>query len=215
MLRTKSCAYTFACRSKARRKFSGNALCVEKGRVLQHGTLLFATNMGNLAGALKNRSIKYSDKAVKSNISRVTNISSHLKEPLSCEDFIGYLGDFIGRDIPRYDYSQADLEAIEALARDKYSQDAWNFAASPKYSFGNSAKLPCGLVELSFDVVSGVITRLSVTGDFFFTRPIEEFCERMLGCEHLKEKVAGRILSCSPGDYFGPVSASELTDLFF
>ena len=35
------------------RKFSGNAICVEKGRVLQHGTLLFATNMNNLAGALK------------------------------------------------------------------------------------------------------------------------------------------------------------------
>ena len=197
------------------RKFSGNAICVEKGRVLQHGTLLFATNMNNLAGALKNRSIKYSDKAVKSNVSRVTNISSHLPKPLSCEEFISYLGDFIGRDIPRYEYSQADLAAIEALARDKYSQDSWNFAASPRYSFNNSAKLPCGLVELSFDVEDGRIRRLSITGDFFFTRPIEEFCARMLGCEHLKEKIAGRICEIGPGDYFGNVSCQELAGMFF
>ena len=197
------------------RKFSGNALCVAKDRVLQHGTLLFATNMNKLAGALKNRSIKYSDKAVKSNISRVTNISSHLRQATSCEDFIAYLGDYIGKDLTRYDYSEADLKAIEALARDKYSQDSWNFAASPRYRFNNSAKLPCGLVEVSFDVADGRIGSLHINGDFFFTRPIEEFCSRMTGCEHTKEKVAGAIAKLSPGDYFGPVRVEELADLFF
>ena len=197
------------------RKFSGNALCVEKDRVLQHGTLLFSASMGSLAGALKNRPEKYSDKAVKSNVSRVTNISSHLKEPMDCLAFMEYLGEAIGRDTPRYTYTEADLAAIETLTREKYATDGWNFASSPRYSFSNCAKLGCGLVEVSFDVAQGVITRLNIGGDFFFIRPIEEFCEKMVGCEHLKEKIAGRISTIGPGDYFGRVSVEELTGLFF
>ena len=197
------------------RKFSGNALCVERGRVLQHGTLLFSASMSSLAGALRNRPEKYSDKAVKSNVSRVTNISSHLKEPMDCLQFMDYLGGFIGRDTPRYTYTEADLAAIETLTRGKYATDGWNFAASPRYTFSNSAKLSCGLVELSFDVAQGVITRLNICGDFFFIRPIEEFCEKMTGCEHIKEKIAGRISAIGPGDYFGRVSPEELTGLFF
>lgn len=197
------------------RKFSGNALCIEHGRVLQHGTLLFSASMNSLAGALRNRAVKYSDKAVKSNISRVTNISSHLKTPMDCLQFMEYLGGFIGRDTPRYSYTDADLAAIGKLAAEKYSTDVWNFSASPRYTFSNCAKLSCGLVEISFDVSKGIITRLAVSGDFFFIRPIEEFCEKMTGCEHLREKIAGRISAIGPGDYFGKVSCEELTSMFF
>ena len=197
------------------RKFSGCAICVEHDRVLMHGTLLFNASMPALAGALRNRRLKYSDKAVKSNISRVTNISSHLPEPMTVEQFTGFLADHIGRDYPQYSYTAADLAAIENLAAEKYSTDAWNFAASPKYSFSNSAKLPCGVVEITFDVAGGAISRLNITGDFFFTRPIEEFCEMMAGCPHSKEKIAGRISEIGPGDYFGIVSCEQLSDMFF
>ena len=197
------------------RKFSGNAICVERSRVLMHGTLLFSSSMGNLSAALKNRSVKYSDKAVKSNVSRVTNISEHLKTPMTVEQFIDYLAAFIGRKEPRHEYSASDLEAIETLAREKYSTDAWNFAASPKYTFSNTAKLACGVVEITFDVAGGAIDRLAIGGDFFFTRPIEEFCRKMTGCPHTKEKIAGRICEIGPGDYFGNVSCEELTDMFF
>ena len=40
-------------------------------------------------------------------------------------------------------------------------------------------------------------------------------CEKMTGCEHIKEKIAGRISAIGPGDYFGRVSPEELTGLFF
>ena len=180
-----------------------------------HGTLLFSSSMGNLSAALRNRSVKYSDKAVKSNVSRVTNICDHLKEPMTTEKFIDHLASFIGREEPRSDYSKEDLEAIETLARQKYATDAWNFAASPKYTFSNTAKLSCGVVEITFDVSGGAIERLAIGGDFFFTRPIEEFCRKMTGCPHTKEQIAGRIKEIAPGDYFAGVSCEELTDMFF
>ena len=197
------------------RKFSGNAICVDRDRVLMHGTLLFSASMPDLARALKNRSVKYSDKAVKSNVSRVTNISSHLQQPMDCQAFMDFMAGFIAKDHPQFNYSKDDLAAIERLYLEKYSTDGWNFAASPKYTFSSSAKLPCGVVEITFDVASGTISRLAITGDFFFTKPIEEFCEKMAGCPHDKEKIAGRISEIGPGDYFGSVSCEELARMFF
>ena len=62
------------------RKFSGNAVCINNNRILQHGTLLFNASMGNLVAALKSRPEKFIGKAVQSNRSRVTNISEHLPD---------------------------------------------------------------------------------------------------------------------------------------
>ena len=69
------------------KKFSGNAQCKHKSRVMHHGTLLFSSNMNDLSGALKPKDIKFSDKSVKSVASRVTNISEHLENKLSVLEF--------------------------------------------------------------------------------------------------------------------------------
>lgn len=57
------------------------------GKVLYIGTLLFSANIKDLSAALKPKSLKFEDKAVKSVEKRVTNISEHLKKPLSKIDF--------------------------------------------------------------------------------------------------------------------------------
>lgn len=49
------------------RKFSGNAVCVHGGRVLQHGTLLFSASVADLSGALNTRPEKFIGKSVQSN----------------------------------------------------------------------------------------------------------------------------------------------------
>ena len=197
------------------RKFSGNALCVDRNRVLQHGTLLFNSSMAKLGAALKNRSIKYSDKAVKSNVSRVTNISEHLEEPLTAEEFMKYLGDFVAAGCQPYEYTSQDLAAIEKLRDEKYSQQSWNFGSSPKYTFSNAAKLSCGVVEISFSVEKGIISQLHISGDYFFIRPTEEFCSLLAGCPHTKTAIAERISKIALGDYFGQASPEELAALFF
>ena len=83
------------------RKFSGNAVCVHGGRVLQHGTLLFSASVADLSGALNTRPEKFIGKSVQSNRSRVTNISEHLParhRSMSVEEFIG--------NSPRYGLNQ-------------------------------------------------------------------------------------------------------------
>ena len=119
------------------RKFSGNAQTIEKDRVLHHGTLLFSAEMADLSGVLKVNQAKYADKAVKSVRKRVTNISSHLKEPLSVEDFIAHVMWHVAVGIPgfRQDISSGEEADISALADAKYRTWEWNFGASPAYAF--------------------------------------------------------------------------------
>ncbi len=197
------------------KKFSGNAMCFYKDRVLQHGTLLFSLSMHSLAKALKERPEKFDGKAVKSNRSRVTNISEHLDRKMDVVEFMEYLADYVGREYRPYSWSEEDLRAIEEIAKSRYRRDSWNFGASPKYGLNKVKKFPAGLVELSFDVSSGKISALEIRGDFFFNRPVEEFCDLMLGVEHTPEKISGRLNEVAAGEYFCGISPEELALLFF
>ncbi len=69
------------------KKFSGNAQYNFKNRILHHGTLLFASDITDLSKALQSKPLKFEGKGIKSVLSRVTNISSHLKYPISIMDF--------------------------------------------------------------------------------------------------------------------------------
>ena len=72
-------------------KISGNAMTFFGNRVLEHGTLLFSSQMSDLANALKVDPDKFIDKAVKSVRCPVTNISDHLPHPISVLEFKNYL----------------------------------------------------------------------------------------------------------------------------
>ncbi len=197
------------------RKFSGNAMCIYKNRVLQHGTLLFSASMNNLGAALKSRPEKFTGKAVKSTVSRVTNISEHLPTAMSIDDFQQYLGEYIGRSLPRYEYTAEDLQQIERLRSEKYSQQSWNFGKSPAYSINNAKKFSGGLVEVSFTVKQGLIESLELFGDYFFTLPTEEFVKAFTGTAYTREAVLGRLEELDAEKYFSGISCAEMTELFF
>ena len=64
------------------KKFSGNAQFVSKGKLLHHGTLLFDSEMEELAKALKVSKDKIESKGIKSVRSRVTNIKEFLQDDI-------------------------------------------------------------------------------------------------------------------------------------
>ncbi len=205
------------------RKFSGNAICIHNGRILQHGTLLFDTSMHNLGAALKARPEKFIGKSVQSNRSRVTNIREHLPLNPNCSitsvtDFKKYLEEYICsryHNITPYNYTAEDLEAIERLRQQKYSLQSWNFGKSPSYSFSKVKKLPGGIVELFMSVEKGTITELEIMGDYFFTLPTEEFCRKMVGTPHTTNDITGKIRSMDIGGYFSNITPDEITGMFF
>ncbi len=205
------------------RKFSGNAICIHKNRILQHGTLLFDSSMNNLSAALKSRPEKFIGKAVQSNRSRVTNIKEHLPDnnPYGISDissFEEYLGDFICNRYPhikRYEFSPQEVRSIGRLCLEKYSQEGWNFGNSPSYSFSRTEKFRGGLVELYMNVEKGKITGLEIMGDYFFTLPTEEFCRKIIGIPHTIAAVSEALHKMPVESYFNNISAQELAGMFF
>ena len=197
------------------RKFSGNAMCISNSRVLQHGTLLFSASMNNLGAALKSRPEKFIGKAVQSNVSRVTNISEHLSGQMNIDEFQKFLGEYICGNSTPYTYTEADLEAIEKLKNEKYGLDSWNFGHSPAYTTHNVKKFPGGLVEVNFTVKKGEIAQLEIFGDYFFTKPTEEFVPQLIGTPHTREALLEKLTRINTPDYFSNITAEQMVEMFF
>lgn len=200
------------------KKFSGNAQCKYKNRVMHHGTLLFSSDIVNLSDALISKPIKFSDKAVKSVSSRITNISEHLKESFSVIDFKNKIFEYIGREEKDKVITTLDNEEIEEiknLVKTKYETWQWNFGQSPKYNFYNEKKLSAGTIELSIDVEKGIMQHIKIFGDFFGEGNIEDIEKALIGKKHNTEEIHRVIDNINIKNYFGNVSKQELLSLFF
>ena len=171
------------------KKFSGNAEHVYRNRVLHHGTLLFAAELTDLSGALNANPAKFTDKAIKSVRSRVTNISSHLKKPLDIETFRDMIFRYMIDNYPdckQYAYTDADLAAIGKLRDEKYATWDWNFGQSPGYNMVNGLKTGGGYIEAHIDVANGIIRNVRFFGDFFNIGELAEL-ERLFADTHHNE----------------------------
>ncbi|MGD9993814.1 MAG: lipoate--protein ligase [Salinivirgaceae bacterium] len=141
-------------------KFSGNAEHVYRNKVLHHGTLLYQSELGKLNEAIKADWNKFTDKAVRSNRSTVTNIRDHLNEKLSLEAFISKLKETVFNQLPDinlFEMTVADKKAIELLVNEKYSTWDWNFAYSPQYQFQKKQNINGKELAVSFQVNKGII----------------------------------------------------------
>ena len=196
-------------------KFSGTAVCISEGRMLHHGTLLFNTSMGNLSQALMTRPEKYEGRAVQSVRSRVTNISQHLASPMTTGEFFDFLVGEIGRELPVYSYSEADIEAINSIADARYRRDEWNFGASPRFSFSRVRRFPFGLLEVWASVGKGMIDDVEFRGDYFFRLPTERFCEALKGVAFTPEALSRRLAEIPVGEYFSGAVAEDIIALLF
>ena len=195
-------------------KFSGNAIYVSGGRMMHHGTMLFDTSLEEMGAVLSTDTSKFSGRAVASRRSRVTNILPHLARPVTAEEFMAFVGQEIAREAEIYEYTSEDIEAIDRLADGKYRTVEWNYAAGPAYSYSKTAKFPCGTLTLTAKIGKGIVEDLAVSGDYFFTRDTEEFCEAMRGCPATKEKIAERASQLPFGEYFNGITLEELCSLF-
>lgn len=200
------------------KKFSGNAQCKYKNKILHHGSLLFSCNLQHLNNALNVDPAKFQDKSVKSVSSRVTNISYHLKTPLSISDFIEILMEHIletNKDNKLYHFSDYDIKKINELAQNKYSTWEWNFGESPKYNFKRKKKYKFGLVELNLDVKNGIIDKAKFFGDFFGKYDIKPIETALIGVKHRPEDIRKILSSFNVNDYFSNISIDDLIEGLF
>ena len=93
--------------------------------------------------------------------------------------------------------------------------DSWNFGNSPAYSSHNIKKFPGGLVEVNFTVKKGIVTQLEIFGDYFFTKPTEEFVSQIVGTSHTREALLGKLMAINTPEYFSNITAEEMVEMFF
>lgn len=198
-------------------KFSGNAQLIEKDRVLHHGTLLFSAQMADLSGALKTNPLKFQDKAVKSVKKRVTNIASHLPEPMDVETFIARVMEHVSAATPdgAGGLRPEEEAGIRKLVQTKYGIWDWNFGASPDYGINLYRKTRGGLVEAHLDVHQGRIRAARIFGDFFGVRPLSELEALLAGCRHERSDISGALEGVHVGDFIRDVDEEAFLDCLF
>ena len=198
------------------KKISGNAMAFYGNRALEHGTLLFSTAQTNLAQALKVDPAKFSDKAVKSVRSRVTNISEHLPTPMSVLEFKDYLMDFVMKQYGNASISslsEEEQKAIQKLAKDKFSTWEWNYGQSPKYSVNKKTKTQGGIIQAMMEIKNGRISGLRFYGDFFSKKEPDELVPKFIGIPHEESAISEILQQLDIEEYFNGVSTDDMLEL--
>ena len=198
-------------------KFSGNAQCVYRGKILHHGTLLFASEMEDLSGALKVNPLKFKDKSVKSVRKRVTNISEHLPHPMSVEEFMAAVMTFVSAQkgaLP-YSFSQDDVAAIQQLANEKYNTWEWNFGVSPKCDYAKMIRTAGGNLEVNLSISDGKIVKVKIFGDFFSQKDLSELELLLVGVAYREDAVRALLAKIEIDRYLCNVTVDDMVEVMF
>jgi len=201
-----------------RLKISGTASHVYKKRALHHGTLLFSSQMKQLDSALKSSGKSFSDRAVKSVRSKVTNIQDHLHEFMEVEEFQDRLFDLVSSGLEeaiQYEYSEEDLKEIRKLSESRFSTWEWNFGYSPTYQFHKGLVFDAGRVDLHMNVEKGIIKELKIEGDFISETSIRCLEELVKGSIHDPETLRSRISAIEVNEFISGLKNEEFLSLMF
>lgn len=199
-------------------KFSGNAQCKHNKRTMHHGTLLFSTEMNDMSEALKVNPLKFEDKAVKSVRKRVTNISSHLAEPMTVMQFTQQLMEYVMQNKSNAQQSpltQAEIAQIEQLRDEKYSTWDWNFGTSPRYSYSKLIRTTGGNLEIHLQIEKGTIEAVRIYGDFFALKDVKELEQKLLHLPHERKFLYEFLQDLQVETYLLNISAEEFLEVMF
>lgn len=192
------------------RKISGNAQTVYGNKILHHGTLLWSADLTSLEGALRVDPEKIASKGIKSVRSRVANIRDILKSEMTALDFIDYL--FSRADKPFREFDENEVAAIKKLRDSRYSTWEWNWGTSKDFSTHKKARFAFGQVELSLDSYGGVITGVSIGGDFFGQKDVSLLENKLVGVRLEFDALKSEL--CDVNDYISGADGEQIASLF-
>ena len=198
-------------------KISGNAQTVLKNRILQHGTLLYDSDLKSLSKALKPKAQKLSGKGISSVRSRVENIKKLSNSSLSTEEFLKELYEFF-LSLPqaeKTELSQNDIDNAQKLCLEKYEKFEWNFGFSPEFSIVKEKSFTQGNVEICLQIKEGIVSDIKIFGDFFGILPVSELENALVGTEFIGSAVSDRIKDLSISDYISGLNHDDFLSLLF
>lgn len=201
------------------KKISGIAQSLHKRKVLNHGTILYDTDLSVLSQALNVKQDKIESKGVKSVKSRVTNIKPYMKKNIDIMEFkeilLKYIFDYLNEPFEEYKLSDEHLENIDRLCKNKYNTWEWNYGQSPDFNWKNYKRYPSGSIDIRLEIKSGIITNVKIYGDFFATKDVSELEELLKNNQYEKSKITKTISEIEISDYLGNISTDDFLELLF
>ena len=199
------------------KKISGNAQFAAHGRMFSHGTLLFDSDIDQVVSALKVNAIKFASKSTKSVRARVGNIRDYLMNDMTIEQFRQALLREIfataPKEIPMYQMSSEDWEAVHQLANERYRSWEWNYGRSPKFNVEHSHKFASGIVHVRLFVEKGSIQACKIYGDFFGIGEIADVENVLIGVKHEPAALRDVLANLDVERYLGGVTKEDLVSL--
>lgn len=195
------------------RKISGNAQYIASRRMVSHGTLLYHSDLNRVSEALRVKPGKIVSKSIKSVRSQVANISEFLDQPPDLEAFRQHLVNGIFKDcseIPLYRLTQADREAIHALALERYGTWEWNYGNSPDCVLERAQRFAFGEVEAHLEIQRGLIHTIKFIGDFSPGGEIASLEARLAGVRYFREDLAEALQRVDLEPYFEGMTVEAL-----
>ncbi|MCK5782708.1 MAG: lipoate--protein ligase [Flavobacteriales bacterium] len=184
------------------KKITGTASHVFKNRSIHHGTLLFNTVLTVLNRCLNTTQVKYSDRAVKSIGSEVTNISEYLEQTMTMKEFKLYLFNYLlsyFNDAKKYELTTRAEEIVNGLIETKYSTWEWNYGYSPVYEFTRTIKTENGVIISKIRVEKGIIKEaLLIVTEADYKPFLDMLSNSITGVQHSRRAVLSAFNELSP-----------------
>jgi len=163
------------------KKISGIAQYMRKGMLCTHGSLLYDTDLTQLARVLRVEDEKIRSKAIRSVRSRVTNIKDYIGVPTyefreNLKQLL--ISEFAARE---YTLTESELYEINKIRSEKYENNAWTFGSSPAFAVSYGKRFPEGRVDIYLNIAKGGIVSCNIRGDFLGVSSISELEEKLIG----------------------------------
>lgn len=194
------------------KKFSGTAQYKLDGATVHHGSLLFDTNIEQMAASTTVDEYKILSKSIKSVRDRVTNLSEHLNEQITPEEFKQRMVTAILGDGSIYHVTEEDDKRIRKLAVEHFDNWEKKFGASPKFSIERQNRFAGGRLRVNLDVQKGKIADIAFSGDFFSAIDMDRVRNSLISCEYRKDSVSEVLHRCAGEDAVYGITVDEIVD---
>lgn len=194
-------------------KVSGNAFYHTGRSSIVHGTMLYDTDMADMAAAITPSVAKRAAKGVESVRSRITTLRPRLG--MEIEDFKDYARKYMTASA--ISLTNADVEVIEEIER-PYHDSWWIMGKRPKSTLSVRRRID-GVGEFQVDIAldrNHCIEDMNITGDFFLLGDMDSaITGRVVGVPYDRAQIEDALWGIDPSKVIWGLSKENLLNIMF